>query len=142
MDRISLRKGIVSNTASTIDNYLEEVAHAKEHADPEERSLIAQLCAESINLFRAILRRLERDKTDARAEEVHTSLQRSLGRLILWSDGYGIATGRLDEVFSTSQDVRRATQKIIVSISRTLVESTLPPAQEFTLARVRGLWPS
>ena len=111
-----------------IRHFLDAAALAGKSDGPEEKSLVARLCAESITAFRAIVKHLlERQEATSESRKAYTSLQRSLSRLILWSDGYGVAAGKLDEVFTKSQDVRRATLSILASIGRTLVESTLTP---------------
>lgn len=96
--------------------------------DLDERSLVARLCADCISVFRLIIRKLEisMDKGAAiQDSQVYTSIQRSFGRLLLWSDGYGITSGKLDSVFAKAQGLRQATLKILATISQTLTESKL-----------------
>jgi hypothetical protein len=88
---------------------------------PDERSLTARLCGESLELFREILKVPTSEHCDI-ADSGLVSLERSFGRFALWSDGYGIAAGRLDDVFARSQTLRSATLKLLVSLANTLTD--------------------
>ncbi|RTE84357.1 hypothetical protein BHE90_001085, partial [Fusarium euwallaceae] len=96
-------------------------------------SLVAQLCEETIGLFELILKPLLEEKGSSHPKETCNSLQRSCSRLKLWSVGYGICLGRLDDVLAKSQNLRHATLKILVSISRTLTER-LPSQAEIEIS--------
>ncbi|KAI3336423.1 hypothetical protein HD806DRAFT_5390 [Xylariaceae sp. AK1471] len=88
---------------------------------PDERSLTARLCGESLELFREILKASTSGHCSTASSNL-VSLERSFGRLKLWSDGYGIAAGRLDDVFARSQVIRNATQNLLSSLATTLTD--------------------
>lgn len=90
-----------------------------------ERSHLAQLCSECLALFQIILKAL-RTSTDSKTKKrrkMLVSLERSYGRMRIWSDENGAADGGLDAILAASRDLRRDTLRYIMSISQTLTES-------------------
>lgn len=90
----------------------------------DEESIVARLCSLLLVVFRDIIQKFTDSKvhTDKKAP-VSISLQRSLDRLKLWSDGYRICAGHQDVNFIKSGRLRRATIEVLVSISDALLES-------------------
>jgi hypothetical protein len=88
---------------------------------PEIRPLTARLCGKSLELFREILKAPANEYCNTARSNL-VSLERSFGRFKLWSDGYGIAAGRLDDVLAKSQIIRNATQKLLGSLATTLTD--------------------
>lgn len=121
------------DAASIIQQFLTTSSLA-EGVAPREESLIARLCLEAIEVFQSIIIDLGSLPTTGGGEETvkgrsdrgaRISLERSYSRLNLWFDGYGIGVGKVDDTFAKSQKLRRATLKILISVSETLYTSTL-----------------
>lgn len=93
--------------------------------DVEERTPLAQLLAECILLFEIILKALGANDASRSNERkmIEISLERSYGRMKIWSEENGTADGSLDETLAASPDLQRDTRKYIVSISHTLTDS-------------------
>ncbi|KAI0101570.1 hypothetical protein GGR51DRAFT_530147 [Nemania sp. FL0031] len=92
---------------------------------PDERTLTARLCGENLELFREILKISTREGYQMSESEL-VSLERSFGRLKLWSDGYGVAAGHLDEVFTGSRMLRISALKLLGSLATTLTDRLVP----------------
>ncbi|KAI8946787.1 hypothetical protein F4801DRAFT_563251 [Xylaria longipes] len=92
---------------------------------PDERTLTARPCSENLELFRELLKVSTNEHYPISKSDL-VSLERSFGRLKLWSDGYGVAAGRLDEVFSRSQMLRSAALELLGSLATTLTERLVP----------------
>ncbi|KAI3391730.1 hypothetical protein diail_6871 [Diaporthe ilicicola] len=120
MDRV--RSKDVRSTEETVQRYLNDAGGSGSRV--EERSHLAQLCAECILLFQAILTGLSAPQASESPERKKTviSLRRSHGRMKIWSDENGAADGGLDETLAVSKSLQRDTLKYIVSISQTLTE--------------------
>lgn len=126
-----LRSQDAYSTAALVQKYLRDAESL--WTEVEECSHLAQLCSECILLFRIVLKAL-RSNNDSRSKEwkmMEISLNRSYGRLKIWSVENGIVDGKLDATLAASRDLQRDTRKYIVGISRTLTESkyiyTIPP---------------
>jgi hypothetical protein len=87
----------------------------------EERSHLAQLCYQSLTLFHIILKalRVNSDSRTKKRRKVLVSLERSYGRMRIWSGEHGAADGGLDVILAASHDLRRDTLGHVVSISQT-----------------------
>ncbi|KAI1878648.1 hypothetical protein JX265_002825 [Neoarthrinium moseri] len=93
---------------------------------PDERSPAARLCAETLALFAEAVRTLSKGENRGISNSNRISLERSFGRLKLWSDGHGIARGDVDKTFEGSRKLRQASLKILGSIGVTLTERLVP----------------
>ncbi|KKP02600.1 hypothetical protein THAR02_05288 [Trichoderma harzianum] len=92
-------------------DYIEETA---------EHNEIAELSSSLLALFKEIVLALSnhaRIPGDARI-----NIERSCSALILWSDGFGITQGRLNETFNKSRKLRYTTLKNLLHIGRVLTE--------------------
>ncbi|KAJ3538481.1 hypothetical protein NM208_g5891 [Fusarium decemcellulare] len=85
-----------------------------------EKSPIARLTGILLALFRKVLVNLSEQPNFSR--DIFISLDRSRSCFVLWSDGYGIANGNLDDKLRQSRNLRQVTTKSLVHISHTLVE--------------------
>lgn len=93
---------------------------------PAGASIIAQLCVETTSQIQNLLEyHSHKNWSSVDAPKTYNSLKRSYSRLRLWSDGYGISDGHLDDLFAKSKNVRHGTLKILVSISKTATISKL-----------------
>ncbi|KAI0554262.1 hypothetical protein F4679DRAFT_527697 [Xylaria curta] len=117
-----------------INQFLSEAS--QDNQKPDERTLAAQLCGESLELFRELLK-ISINERNSTSDSDYVSLQRSFERLKLWSDGYGVAAGCLDKVFLKSHMLRTAALKLLGSLATTLTDRLTPqlthsfwPAQE------------
>ncbi|OTA07871.1 hypothetical protein A9Z42_0088040 [Trichoderma parareesei] len=97
--------------------YVEEAA---------DHNVVAGLAASLLSLFKSIIPALSGQQQNRIPQTAQISLERSCSALILWSDGYGIAEGRLNDAFNRSRKLRYATLKNLVHIGRVLVERLLP----------------
>ncbi|KAH0491697.1 hypothetical protein TgHK011_003113 [Trichoderma gracile] len=98
-------------------DYVEEAA---------DHNAIAGLTASLLSLFKAIVPALAREQQTKIPQTARISLERSCSALILWSSGYGIAEGRLNDAFNRSRKLRYTTLKNLLHIGRVLVERLLP----------------
>ncbi|KAL7816119.1 hypothetical protein V8C26DRAFT_400513 [Trichoderma gracile] len=98
-------------------DYVEEAA---------DHNAIAGLTASLLSLFKAIIPALAREQPTKIPQTARISLERSCSALILWSSGYGIAEGRLNDAFNRSRKLRYTTLKNLLHIGRVLVERLLP----------------
>jgi hypothetical protein len=81
---------------------------------------IASLCQALTEIFRDITHDLP--KHNNVNEETRINLERSCCALILWSDGYGIAKGNFDDVFSRCRKLRHRTTQALSHIGEVLTE--------------------
>lgn len=95
----------------------------QEEAERDVRSVTSQLCGDTINLYREIIRHLSNPRGSLIPKDTFISLERSYGALVLWDESHGVSEGRLDERLSKSQVARISTLKCLTGISRTLTES-------------------
>ncbi|KAL8321172.1 hypothetical protein RB597_007450 [Gaeumannomyces tritici] len=112
---------------SIVQQYLAQLCHLGDVVD-HRSGLVGRLCAECIAVFRETLRTFSKEREALNGGEGYTSLERSYGRLRLWSDGHGIAAGKFDEVFDRSKGLRHTILKLLTSISSTLIERLIPLA--------------
>jgi hypothetical protein len=96
----------------------------------EDRSVAARLCDGILDVFQEVIRKLlQAHHAEAVPKPIRISLERARGLIALWSDGYGIQDGRLDDVLAQSSSIRRSTLKILSSIASTLLNRLIPLAQ-------------
>ncbi|KAL8383143.1 hypothetical protein RB595_006753 [Gaeumannomyces hyphopodioides] len=100
---------------SVVQQYLDELSRLGDGVD-HRSGLVGRLCAECIAVFRETLRAISNDKEALNGGEAYTSLERSYGRLKLWSDGHGIAAGKFDEVFDKSKGLRQTILKLLIRL--------------------------
>lgn len=119
-----LKKQDICDPGRTVREFLEATPHASNEEPPDTKSLTARLCVESLELFRAIIKRLQKrdDYPRSKSKAHYISIERSYGRLKLWSDSYDISQEELDELLAKSRKLRRATLKLLTSISTTLMD--------------------
>jgi hypothetical protein len=87
-----------------------------------EQNEIARLSANLLSLFKEVILALPEQTTIPK--DARISLERSCSALILWSDGYGIAQGRLNDTFKKSSKLRHTLFKGLSHIGRVLTERT------------------
>jgi hypothetical protein len=112
------------DAASKVRLFLDTLA-VLDGKPPNEESLVARLCSSLLLVFHDTIQRVDGSKLPEEEDKpsVSISLRRSLDRLRLWSDGYGICTGDQDVNFSKSRRLRRATTETLINISDTVLES-------------------
>lgn len=88
------------------------------------RSLTAQLVSQNLQVLSLVTKTLSHEEKVSRA--VYTSFERSYGRFVLWSDGYGVSDGQLDESFKKSRILRRATLRLVRRISFVITDRLVP----------------
>lgn len=104
---------------------------------------VSRLSANLLLLFKEIILLLRQQV--AIPKDARISLERSCSALILWSDGYGIAQGRLNDIFKRSSKLRYTLLKNLSRLGRALTERT--HTSFYTLYRVHTnhliyiLWP-
>ncbi|KAJ4136362.1 hypothetical protein NW768_003974 [Fusarium equiseti] len=124
MENLNERDGY--DPAAKIRLFLDALAVLDEKPLDEE-SIVARLCSLLLIVFRDIIQKFTDSKLHADEKvPVSISLQRSLDRLKLWSDGYRICAGDQDVNFIKSRRLRRAAIEVLVSISDTLLERLEP----------------
>ncbi|KAK3323035.1 hypothetical protein B0H66DRAFT_555696 [Apodospora peruviana] len=89
-----------------------------------DRSVAARLCDGILTLFQEAIRQISRQ--DQVPKPVRTRLERSYGFIALWSNGYGIRDGNLDDVFAKSRTIRRSTLRILSNITNALLNRLIP----------------
>ncbi|KAF7515448.1 hypothetical protein G7054_g14570 [Neopestalotiopsis clavispora] len=95
-------------------------------SDVHDRSLIAEFIACDLHILRQITIIISQKRNVPRS--VAISLERSYGRFKLWSDGYGVLSGELDQPFEKSLILRRATWTLVKEISIIITERLMPLA--------------
>lgn len=83
---------------------------------------VSRLSANLLLLFKEIILLLRQQV--AIPKDARISLERSCSALILWSDGYGIAQGRLNDIFKRSSKLRYTLLKNLSRLGRALTERT------------------
>ncbi|RSL87352.1 hypothetical protein CDV31_016267 [Fusarium ambrosium] len=94
--------------------------------EPDEKSAVARLTAALDNLFRNILVLLSNKGKFPR--DIFISLDRTRSTFSLWSDGYGVASGSLNDKFQRSPDLRQATMKTLSHLSSNIIDRLVPLA--------------
>ncbi|PTB41614.1 hypothetical protein M441DRAFT_68632 [Trichoderma asperellum CBS 433.97] len=98
-----------------------------EYADKTlEHTEISHLSADLLSLFKEAILSLREQATIPK--DAHISLERSCSALILWSDGYGIAQGHLNDIFQRSSKLRHTLLKNLSRLGRVLTERLIPLA--------------
>ncbi|QYT04574.1 hypothetical protein H0G86_011476 [Trichoderma simmonsii] len=108
-------------------DYIEETA---------EHNEIAELSSSLLALFKEIV--LALSKHTEIPGDARISIERSCSALILWSDGFGIAQGRLNSTFNKSRKLRYTALKNLVHIGRVLIER-LVPAVDISSEKLQAL---
>jgi hypothetical protein len=105
--------------------------HHHAGSKPEDRrSVTARLCDGILDVFQEAIRQLSQAyQAEAALKPIRRSLERARGLIALWSDGYGIQEGRLDDVLAKSRNIRRSTLKTLSRITNTLLNRLIPLAQ-------------
>ncbi|KAK3369286.1 hypothetical protein B0T24DRAFT_358697 [Lasiosphaeria ovina] len=99
-------------------------------ATHHDRSVTARLCDGILGLFQEVIRQVAlQQPTSKIPKRVRRSLERAHGIVALWSDGYGVKDGHLDDVLAKSRKIRQATLKILSSITDALVKRLIPLAR-------------
>ncbi|PON21401.1 hypothetical protein TGAM01_v209702 [Trichoderma gamsii] len=88
---------------------------------------IPRLSAGLLSLFKEAILLLREQATIP--NDVRISLERSCTALILWSDGYGIAQGHLNDIFQRSSKLRHTVLKNLSRLGRVLTERLIPLAE-------------
>lgn len=98
-------------------------AHGGDPVDETtEENELTRLSTSLLTLFKEVICALT--KQTGIPKDVRISLERSCSSLILWSDGYGIAQGRLNHTFNRSRMLRHTILKNLSHIGRVLVDRT------------------
>ncbi len=87
-----------------------------------EHNEVARLCATLLDLFQEVNRAVLTH--DGVPKDAQTSLERSRGALVLWSDGYGVAGGHFNDTFTRSRKLRYRVLKTLIHIGNILIERT------------------
>lgn len=88
---------------------------------PAGPPLVVNLFESCSSFWRDVLTALSEDASIERS--ILVGLKRSLSYLVLWADGFGVGGERLDIALSKSKRVRATTLRLLLSVSRTLIES-------------------
>lgn len=116
------------DSVERIKDYITAVSQANKLND-SNLSLIARSTKYLILLFDTWSRHIASTKGASQHAEIMVSLRRSCSRLKLWSNGYGIADGGADIVFAESLLARRATLRVLRSISNIILGRMYSPRQ-------------
>jgi hypothetical protein len=82
----------------------------------------ASLTAAACNLYRVVLRRLEKQLS----RQTHREISQLLEYLQLWADGYGASSKELDEILGKSKRLRQTTIHHLATICRLLSDRKSP----------------
>lgn len=93
----------------------------------EDHDRVARICDECLSLFQMILKHHSKDPLSSSNEHkmAHVSLQRSYGRLKMWSDKHGASSGGIDKILTTSSALKIDALEYLTSIGQTLANSKL-----------------
>ncbi|RDW87378.1 hypothetical protein BP5796_03072 [Coleophoma crateriformis] len=117
--------------ATSIIRFLEATSHNEE--PPDERSLASRLCAECLTLFEVLMKTVLKREDPTITKSRKIGLERSLSRLKLWSDGYEVLRGDLDDILERSSKLRTATLELLGSIGSTLTDRLVPQLTNETI---------
>jgi hypothetical protein len=115
-----------SSAGAKIDAWQSQTEQSGDCLEPADRSLVARLCADVLGLLHEMTR--QAPNRNVIPKSISVGLERARGLITLWSDGYGIKEGNLDNVFARSRSIRRSTLKILSSIANTLTNRKFLPA--------------
>ncbi|KAK3390130.1 hypothetical protein B0H63DRAFT_107437 [Podospora didyma] len=96
---------------------------------PDDRSVTARLCDGILTLFQEVIRQVSKQSVhedQTIPKPVQISLERARGFIALWSDGYGIRDGAMDDVLAKSRNIRHSTVKTLSSIADALLNRLIP----------------
>lgn len=112
----------VPNSVGIVQQYVTTTAPSHEYL--EERSRVAQICEECLFLLQTSLKNFGASRLSLSADQklIKISLQRSLGRLKLWSDEHSIPEGGIDSILAESSFLEHNVLKILTSIGEILTE--------------------
>jgi len=106
-----------------------QIKYQAHGSKPEDRSAAARLCDSILAVFDVIILELQHmHAAELATKKIRISLGRSRDTIALWSDGYGIQRGTMDELLAKSRNLRRATLKTLLSIVNTLLDRLIPLA--------------
>ncbi|KAI0834267.1 hypothetical protein F5Y06DRAFT_300803 [Hypoxylon sp. FL0890] len=91
--------------------------------ESEDSSMVANLFNSCDSLFASLLDALSCDTSVEKSTLL--SLERSRSYLVLWADGFGVSEGRFDRSLDKSCRARGLTQRLLVSICRSLTKCLL-----------------
>lgn len=97
-----------------------DVQHSDFIEETVDHDEVANLSAALLALFKEIV--LALSKQTKIPKDARISLERSCSAMILWSDGFGIAQGRLNDTFNRSRKLRYTVSKNLLHIGHVLVE--------------------
>ncbi|KAM0476401.1 hypothetical protein ACHAPX_006313 [Trichoderma viride] len=101
--------------------------HLSSDADEAlQHNEISRLSASLLSLFKEVVLSLREQATIPK--DVRISLERSCSAMILWSDGYGIAQGNLNNVFKRSSKLRHTLFTNLSHLGHVLTERLIPLA--------------
>ncbi|KAL7948551.1 hypothetical protein V8C42DRAFT_254354 [Trichoderma barbatum] len=89
-----------------------------------EHDEVATLSSSLLNLFKEVVLALSKQANIPK--DARISFERSCSALILWSDGFGVTQGRLNDTFNKSRKLRHTVLKNLLHIGRVLVERLVP----------------
>lgn len=94
-----------------------------DHADDAvQHDEISRLSTSLLSLCKEVILSLREQATIPK--DVRISLERSCSAMILWSDGYGIAQGNLNDIFKRSSKLRYTLFTNLSHLGRVLTERT------------------
>ncbi|KAL6901509.1 hypothetical protein GGI43DRAFT_403189 [Trichoderma evansii] len=97
---------------------------------------VSRLSANLLSLFKEVVLSLREQASIPK--DARISLERSCSALILWSDGYGISQGNLNDIFQRSSKLRHTLLKNLSHLGRVLTERLIPLA-DISSARLQQL---
>ncbi|KAF5618430.1 ankyrin repeat [Fusarium sp. NRRL 25303] len=103
----------------------------------EDKSVTARLCDAVLGFYKELLRHVSKQLDVPKL--VRMSLQRTYSLMVLWSDGYGVREGDLDDILAKSRNIRQATLKILSSIANVLLDRLRPLVVNTALESVDNL---
>lgn len=83
---------------------------------------ISRLSKNLLSLFKEVILSLREQATIP--NDARISLERSCSAFILWSEGYGVAQGHLNDIFRRSSKLRYILLKNLSRLGRALIERT------------------
>lgn len=117
----SITQSLISaNFAADEDKTISIQAWRQQALDPaeiHELGIVGSLYESGMVLFKELLKLIKKQGHLVQYEE---NLQRCLGTLFFWGDGFGAARGELDSILEQSQELRNMTLSICISIAEVI----------------------
>lgn len=125
----SIRSQDVADSVTLVQQYL--IGTEPGLGVIERHDIVGLICAECLFLFQIVLKGLSTSLSPPARERqmAEVSLQRSYGRMKMWSDEHKILEGGIDGVLVASRALQRVVLRYLTNIGQILADSRWTPGR-------------